>query len=164
MFPARVRDLASHPVLHNAPDEAVRIGSLVVESRLILHPGPTVGYRISEGDRSLAYLPDHEPALGAKGFPGAARWTSGAALAAGVDVLIHDAQYTDEERAVRVGWGHSTLGQAAAFAALVGAGRLVTFHHDPSHSDDALDKFHRQIAESTSTIVEPGREGLVLQV
>ncbi len=41
-------------------------------------------------------------------------WTSGHDLAAGVDLLIHDAQYTSDEYDARVGWGHSSVEQAAA--------------------------------------------------
>jgi phosphoribosyl 1,2-cyclic phosphodiesterase len=100
-----------------------------------------VGYRLTSSGGTMAYLPDHEPALGSVDFPGPAAWTSGYDLAAGVDLLIHDAQYTDEEYAERVGWGHSTFAHAVAFAALAGARRLVAFHHDPAHDDDFLDAF-----------------------
>lgn len=62
-----------------------------------------------EGNRSVAYLPDHEPALGVHAFPAKREWTSGFDLAADADLLIHDAQYTTEEYQRRVGWGHSSM-------------------------------------------------------
>jgi phosphoribosyl 1,2-cyclic phosphodiesterase len=99
-----------------------------------------VGYRIAEGSLSMAYLPDHEPALGAHRFPGESDWTSGLELATGVDLLIHDAQYSAAEYADHVGWGHSALTHTLAFATVAGVKRLVTFHHDPSHTDDMLDR------------------------
>jgi hypothetical protein len=89
----------------------------------------------------MVYLPDHEPALGLpNGRWPAPDWISGYDLAFNADLLIHDAQYTEEEYASCVGWGHSTYRHAFEFAAQVGAKRLVPFHHDPSHDDDMLDR------------------------
>ena len=139
LFPVRLRDLPCRLTLHNVPPERFEVGGLEVEAALVCHPGSTVGYRISEGTRSLAYLPDHEPALGLREFPGEPEWTSGFDLAAGADLLIHDAQYTTEEYQKRVGWGHSSMRDAIAFATVAGAGRFVPFHHDPTHDDAMLD-------------------------
>lgn len=164
LFPVRLRDLGPRVVLHDSMQGPARIGSLTVESALVVHPGPTVGYRISEGLRSLAYLPDHEPALGARRFPDSNRWTSGFDLAARADVLIHDAQYTSDEYRSRSGWGHSSLDQVAAFAEATLVDRLVTFHHDPSHDDATLDLLHASMAGRSPIKIEPGREGLSLTV
>ena len=139
LFPVRLRDLPCRLTLHNVPPERFEVGGLEVEAALVCHPGSTVGYRISEGARSLAYLPDHEPALGLREFPGEPEWTSGFDLAAGADLLIHDAQYTTEEYQKRVGWGHSSIRDAIAFATVAGARRFVPFHHDPTHDDAMLD-------------------------
>jgi phosphoribosyl 1,2-cyclic phosphodiesterase len=162
LFPVRVRDLRS-VVFHDAPDQPVHLGGLSIVAAPVIHPGATVGYRISEGRRSLAYIPDHEPALGVSRFPMAARWTSGAGLARGAEILVHDAQYTPDEYRVRVGWGHSTLGHAVALARMVRARMLVPFHHDPSHGDDALDKTFGDIETAEPRLV-PGVEGLELVV
>ena len=145
LFPVRVRDLAN-AVFHDVRPSTFEIDGLTITADLILHPGTTLGYRITEGDRSLAYLPDHEPALGDRSFPCDRSWTSGYGLAHGVDVLIHDAQYTDEEYEERVGWGHSSLSQLSAFVDTVEASRLVTFHHDPGHDDAKLDEMHERLA------------------
>jgi phosphoribosyl 1,2-cyclic phosphodiesterase len=139
LFPVRLRDLPCRLTLHNVPPERFEVGGLEVEAALVCHPGSTVGFRISEGTRSLAYLPDHEPALGLREFPGEPEWTSGFDLAAGADLLIHDAQYTTEEYQKRVGWGHSSIRDAIAFATVAGARRFVPFHHDPTHDDAMLD-------------------------
>ncbi len=162
LFPVRVRDLGSRLILHDAPATPTRIGPFVIEAALIIHPGPTIGYRICQGSQRLAYLPDHEPALGDRGFPSSGRWTSGHDLAAGADLLIHDAQYTLDEYATRVGWGHSSIDDVLAFAELASVDRLVTFHHDPAHDDDALDALHRTMRERSRIHVEPGREGMSL--
>ena len=160
LFPVRIRDLDARVVLHDAPDQPVRIGGFEVVAQHVIHPGPTVGYRITADGSSVAYLPDHEPALAASRFPAEPHWTSGFDLAAGVDLLIHDGQYTDDERQARVGWGHSSVTEAVAFAELARARRLVLFHHDPSHTDATLDELTAQALAQAATIeVAGGREG-----
>ena len=160
LFPVRIRDLDARVVLHDAPEEPVSIGGFEVVAQHVIHPGPTVGYRISADGASVAYLPDHEPALGARQFPEEPRWTSGFDLASGVDLLIHDGQYSDVERAGRIGWGHSSVNEAVAFAELAKVRRLILFHHDPSHSDAVLDELTEAArARATSIEVVAGREG-----
>jgi ribonuclease BN (tRNA processing enzyme) len=74
-------------------------------------------------------------------------WVSGFSLAHGVDVLLHDAQFTEPEYHVRVGWGHSSVAHAVEFARLAEVGRLVLFHHDPAHSDADLDRLGEHARE-----------------
>lgn len=165
LFPVRVRDLASSVTFHNAPEEPTRIGAFVVTSDAVIHPGPTIGYRIDDGHATLAYLPDHEPALGVGGFPGRPEWTSGHDIAAGVDLLVHDAQYFPAERADRVGWGHASTAEVAAFAALCEVRRLACFHHDPSHDDATLDRLVAEVAAAVPGIdVLGAREGGSIQL
>ena len=45
---------------------SITIGSATVHAANVTHQGPTVGYRIEEHGRVLAYLPDHEPSLGVR--------------------------------------------------------------------------------------------------
>jgi phosphoribosyl 1,2-cyclic phosphodiesterase len=161
LFPVRVRDLPSL-TLHDAPREPTEIGPFVVNAALVIHPGPTVGYRIRESGGVLAYLPDHEPALGARRFPDSPRWTSGYELAVNADVLVHDAQYTDDEYRRRVGWGHGTLSHALDLGRMAGCRTLVPFHHDPAHSDDALDALFGSAGNAGNIQVRPAWEGLEL--
>ena len=160
LFPVELRDFAAKPALHDAPThESVEMGRVEVSAALIVHPGPTVGYRLTTSEGTLAYLPDHEPQLGVRESLKPPPWLSGGGLAEGADLLIHDAQYTPEEYADRVGWGHSTLDIAVTFAQLTGARRLVTFHHDPGHDDEMLDASTRNLPGVSGLIVEAGREG-----
>jgi phosphoribosyl 1,2-cyclic phosphodiesterase len=165
LFPVGLRDLAARPQLHDAPTgEPVRIGRVEVSAALVLHPGPTVGYRLTSPEGTVAYLPDHEPALGARGSLEPLPWLSGGGLAYRADLLIHDAQYTRDESVLRVGWGHSTLADAVTFAHLTEARRLVTFHHDPGHDDDTLDRAARTLAVPEGLTVVPGREGATFDI
>jgi phosphoribosyl 1,2-cyclic phosphodiesterase len=139
LFPVPLGDLPCRLELHPVLRERVAIGPFGVTVARVCHPGPTVGYRIETGRASLAYLPDHEPALGARRFPPEPEWTSGFELAGGVDLLIHDAQYTREEYPGHVGWGHSSIHDALAFARLAGVKHCLPFHHDPSRGDAGLE-------------------------
>jgi len=139
LFPVLLRDVPCRLELHHVNREGFSIGPFRVRAARVCHPGPTVGYRLEADEGSLAYLPDHEPALGARRFPLDGDWTSGFELAQAVDLLLHDAQYTREEYPRYVGWGHSTLHHALDFARVVGAKHLVPFHHDPSRDDAALE-------------------------
>lgn len=165
LFPIRLRDLASHVALHNAPDRPVRIGALEITADEVIHPGPTVGYRIRENGASVAYIPDHEPALGNDVFPNRATWTSGHELAKDVDLLVHDVQYFPAERKARIGWGHSSTVEAAAFARQAGVKRLSCFHHDPAHDDATLDRLVAEVAAAAPGIeVSGASEGQTISV
>src|SRR5262249_35318498 len=90
----------------------------------------------------------------------------GSAVASDADLLIHDAQYTAEEYQTRVGWGHSRITDAIAFARLAGVKQLVPFHHEPEHTDNDLDHlFEAAItAAKPSFLVTPGKEGAVFEL
>ncbi len=145
LFPVHLSEVPSNVTLHDAPEGSWEIGDLMVTSAPILHAGPTVGYRIQEGDRSMAYVTDHEPALGADLATAADEWISGHALAFGVDLLIHDTQYTDEEYPEHIGWGHSSASHVATFAERAKVDRLWLFHHDPTHTDADIDRMARRV-------------------
>jgi phosphoribosyl 1,2-cyclic phosphodiesterase len=159
LFPVHLRDLPC--VIHEVPCGPIRIGPFRIASQLICHPGPTVGYRITENGATLTYMPDHEPALGARHFPMSPDWTSGYALARGADLLIHDAQFNCAEYAERVGWGHSAFADVLKFATLTRVKHLVPFHHDPAHTDEQIDRLVEEAvaAARPSFAVTPGKEG-----
>ncbi len=162
LFPIGLRDVPCGLELHDVVDVGkFQIGGFEISAALVCHPGPTVGYRVTGDGASVTYLPDHEPALGANSLPQEPDWISGFELAAGADLLIHDAQYTDEEYSPRVGWGHSTFADAVRFAAATSVKRLVLFHHDPSHSDTMLDSLFEETRNASKVPFEiiPGVEG-----
>ena len=166
LFPVHLRDLPN-VVCHEVPFPAFDIGPFRIRTSLICHPGPTVGYRIESEDGVIAYLCDHEPALGlSNGRWPSPDWISGYDIAVNADLLIHDAQYTDEEYERCIGWGHSTYRHAFEFAARVGAKRIVPFHHDPSHDDEMLDRLldHALAAFKCSCLASPGHEGATFEL
>jgi Metal-dependent hydrolases of the beta-lactamase superfamily I len=137
-----VRELPCDVSFRDAPATEWEIGPARVQAASVTHRGPTLGYRITEGDETLCYIPDHEPGLGADLVDLPDEWISGSGLARGADLLIHDCQYADEEYGEHIGWGHSRLTDTLTFARRVQANRVLLFHHDPLHSDDYLDAFY----------------------
>ncbi len=110
------------------------------------HPNGVWVYRVEHGGRAVVYATDTEhyaivdPKI--------------AKLSQGVDVLIHDAQYTPEEYAgtagtggPKAGWGHSTYSAAAELAKQAGVKRLVLFHHDPLQSDAVVREKEKRAKE-----------------
>jgi ribonuclease BN (tRNA processing enzyme) len=166
-FPVHLRNIPSHPEFRDTPTTTWRIGSAAVTAQLVKHPGPTVGYRVEENGAALAYLPDHEPALGSDLSTVEAEWISGIALAEGAAVLLHDAQYTQEEYVERVGWGHSSTEDVVTFARRAGSRRLVLFHHDPLHTDEQLERIlarANELRASGDAEVELAREGTTFEL
>jgi len=134
--------------------DTFELDGLTVSSAPVKHPGPTLAYRVSENGTSLAFVPDNEPGLERE---------SGLEVAAGADLLLHDAQYTDEEYAERVGWGHCSLSHFAGYLRDAAPARALMVHHDPSHDDERLESM-LELARSASghERLELGREGLEL--
>ncbi len=167
LFPVHLSDLPAQVHFHRAPQHPWRIGPARILAEPVTHQGPTLGYRIEEKGRSLAYLPDHEPARGRNLLTDRPDCISGYGVAKGVDVLLHDAQYTDQEYAKREGWGHSTVRHATLFARIAEAERLVLFHHDPLHSDHQLETLlaqSRELWSASGTPPDLAYEGMVFDL
>lgn len=166
LFPLDFRDVPARVAFHDLPGEPWRGEGISLFADLVLHPGPTLGFRLETGSSSLAYLPDHEPALA--GIAGRSPdWISGGALAAGADLVLHDAQFLDEEYDARIGWGHSSVDDAVAFCNAVDARRLVLFHHEPERSDHALELLQDRARALTGDDQLPpmlAREGMVIEL
>ena len=139
LFPVRLGDIPAQVTFHDAPEDAVTIGSATIRAGKVTHQGPTVGYRIEENGRALVYLPDHEPSIGVHLADEPSEWISGHNVAHDADVLFHDAQYRDDEYARHIGWGHSATEHVLGFAHKAAVRAVVLFHHDPYHTDDELD-------------------------
>jgi ribonuclease BN (tRNA processing enzyme) len=139
LAPIEIRELPASVTFEEVPTGSFQIGSATIEAGFVNHRGPTLGFRITDGDTVVTYIPDHEPALGQRLDRSATEWISGYELARDADLLIHDSQYTAEEYSGRVGWGHSAIEDTLSFARRCGVRRLALFHHDPLHDDAMLD-------------------------
>jgi phosphoribosyl 1,2-cyclic phosphodiesterase len=166
LFPVELAAVAAKVTFHDVPRQPWTIDGASLEAHLVMHPGATVGFRIETPEASFAYLPDHEPALAGPIGSRSNDWISGAAIAAKVDVLLHDAQYFEDEYQERIGWGHSSVADAVAFTRAVAARRLLLFHHEPTHSDGSLERLEARAQMLAGDGVEAtlAREGMVVEL
>jgi ribonuclease BN (tRNA processing enzyme) len=165
LFPMHLGDVPSRLTFRDAP-ASMRLGRAQVSSLRVRHPGPTIGYRIEVNGTALAYIPDHEPALGLDLAEVSSDWISGFELARGADWLLHDAQYFEEEYPRLAGWGHSSVAHAVSVARRAEAKRLLLFHHDPGHDEADLARLEARARELAGDELEVGlaREGLELDL
>jgi ribonuclease BN (tRNA processing enzyme) len=167
LAPIEIRELPAKVSFEDVGNRCWQFGPATIEAAFVNHRGPTLGYRITDGDTTIAYIPDHEPALGQRLEDSAEDWISGLELARDADLLIHDCQYTPAEYAGRIGWGHSAIDDAVTFARRSGARRLALFHHDPLHDDDMIDALTadaRSMADGALDEVAAARQGETLEV
>ncbi len=154
-FPIRPSDLRGSWTFGSLSPGQFTAGGFTVEAHEIPHKGGrTLGYRVTDGRSVLAYVTDHCPtALG----PGPDGWgeyhASALDLAAGADLLVHDAQLLPEEVAAQAAFGHPAADYAVALGRRAQARRVVLFHHRPDRTDDALDRLARRFATSPVPVV-----------
>lgn len=168
-FPVRLDQLGAALHFHHVPagDGELHIGAARVLAAPLCHTGPTIGYRLEIAGRSIAYVTDTEPL---RDDAGALRLDPAALrLAQDVDILIHDAQYTDAEYPSKVGWGHSPLSYVLRLAVEARAKRLVLFHHDPLRTDDQLEtmvaELRQHAGQTAPTVtVDAAAEGVALHL
>lgn len=150
-FPVTLRELRSQLHFTELEEGFFRVGDVLVETQHLNHTNPTIAYRITADGATVAYVTDHEPfwRLAGRSFrhPGDQRHV---AFIKEADLVVHDAQYTEEEYPQRLGWGHSTIEYATEVAVAAHARRLALFHHDPSRSDDALERMEEQARTRTT--------------
>jgi phosphoribosyl 1,2-cyclic phosphodiesterase len=142
-FPVTVEDLLGHVTFCDIDRGDLVIGDAKVMVRQVPHVGSTNGYRVDWAGASVAYVSDHQQPVGEPNHVDDAVLE----LCEGVDLLIHDAQYTPEEFAERSHWGHCTVRYAVEVAAQAGVRQLALFHHDPSHHDGHVDELLAQAQE-----------------
>jgi len=58
----------------------------------------------------------------------------------GVDLMIHDAQYIEDDMPAKHGWGHSLISQVRQLAVDAQVKNIVMYHHDPERTDSELDE------------------------
>lgn len=142
-FPVRLDQLRATMSFREIGEEAFQIADAVIQPRYLNHTTLCLGYRITADGASIVYATDHEPYTRLPLHPGGEILHSGdlglIEFARDADLLIHDAQYSDQEYPAKVGWGHSTARYAASIAEAARVKRLMLFHHDPAHSDEAVD-------------------------
>jgi len=168
-FPVDFSSLNAN-ILPDRLEEAGRqIGSVFVSTMMLNHPGGSFAYRFDQDDTRVVFATDNEidteidqdtDSTAPRKIP--ARFVE---FARGADLLIADAQYTEEEYPAKRGWGHSRVFTAVDLAIEAGCKQLALFHHDPMHSDAEVREIEasareRVAARSSDLVVFAAREGL----
>ena len=146
LFPIQPRNLRGDWTFDVLPPEAFAadgfvVGAFRVIAREIPHKGgTTVGYRVTDGHATIAYIPDHCPTEFGAGPDGWGDYHPAAVeLAREVDVLIHDAHLVPAELAAEASFGHAAADYAVELGRLAGVQKVALFHHRPDRIDDAID-------------------------
>jgi len=164
-FPIEPGELRGRWEFGTVPAEEWSSGPYTILAREVPHKGGrTLGFRISDGRGTLAYIPDHCPtALGA-GPDGLGEYHQAVLeLAEGVDVLVHDAHLHGEGELARDGFlGHACAEYAAALGRRAGARTVVLFHHSPERTDQQLDELGRRMGVPAE--VRPAAQGEVISL
>ena len=114
------------------------------------HPGKAFGYKITIDDKIICYFtdneidPPYEKSIELNELTNQCR---------NADILIHDAQYTEDDMPLKHGWGHSLISQVTELGKSAEVKNLVYYHHDPERTDDLLDK---ELEKAVKTLKENG--------
>jgi phosphoribosyl 1,2-cyclic phosphodiesterase len=168
-FPIRPRQLRGDWTFRTTTPGEVELGPGLEELRVtaleVPHKGgPMLGFRVSDGHSSLAYVPDHCPTAFGPGIDGFGEYHAAiSALADSVDVLIHDAQLVAEELAAEASFGHAAAEYAVELGIRAKVGRVVLFHHSPERTDDELDSIAKRFT-ATDLPVTVADEQLVIDL
>jgi phosphoribosyl 1,2-cyclic phosphodiesterase len=167
-FPITMRELSASMDIHKLTEMKFSLGKVDVHAAFVNHPGVCAGYRIFISGGSVAFLPDHEPyefflhaAKADQLSPeetkqiAADQQTGLVEFLRGSDILILDAQYTDQEYQRHIGWGHGSISSAVSLALEAGVQTLLLFHHDPNHNDNAVDTMVKSARELVTKSGKP---------
>jgi phosphoribosyl 1,2-cyclic phosphodiesterase len=142
-FPVSPDAFGANVRYHNLGEGCFQIDDFAICTRYLNHPALTLAFKVDCDGASFVYSCDHEPhsrelAVGEGMIHG--EDLAHAEFMAGVDLVIHDAQYVADEYAAKQGWGHSTVEYAVTIGRAAGADHLALTHHDPMRSDAQIDE------------------------
>lgn len=146
-FPVGLDDIQSNLLFKDLQDsQTLSFGKIKISTHYSFHPGATLCFKIEINGHKIGYVTDneflydchlslHQIEKKQTLFP---PYQSLIDFLTGCDILIHEAQYTDEEYVQRVGWGHSSISNASILVKKAGIKKWIVTHHDPRHSDEFL--------------------------
>jgi phosphoribosyl 1,2-cyclic phosphodiesterase len=180
-WPVSAKELAAHIEYNQIKETTLDLGGgLTVTSKFLNHPVLCLGYRFNYNGKSVAAVFDHEPFRNlfadGRSEDGYDEQTAkeGEIAAAeenekiksfmkDADIVIHDAQYSQDEYLRRTGWGHGSCEHAVQSAQAANVKKLIFFHHDPTHADSKLEQIEKSYANNSSVQVMMAKEGMFLE-
>ncbi len=154
LWPVDLLQLGAAVRFERMPQQSFTRYGVAVTRCAVSHPQGGLSYRLAVDERDVVIATDREP--------GDATLDERFRLfAQGAGTLIHDAQYTPEELPSRRGWGHSSWAQSVAVAREVNAETLLLVSHDPTRTDDGVDRIVEQAQQQFPHTIG-GAEGQVV--
>ncbi|HOJ52180.1 MAG TPA: MBL fold metallo-hydrolase [Syntrophales bacterium] len=141
-FPVDYNEIHCQIQYHEACAEQYILDSLRVSTIALSHPNEGVGYKFEEGEKKFVFLTDNELSYQ---HPGGRLFEDYRDFCRGVDLLIHDAEFTPED--YKVSWGHSTYNDAVKLGLDAGVKKLGLFHHNQERTDEEIEKILAQARE-----------------
>jgi len=166
LHPLRLDDLGARLRFYGIPaGEEIDVGPYSVETMRLLHPGGTMGYRVTLNGLSVCYLTDTGPlARAGEGILAGEEPTSLEQdllhLIRSADLLVMDATFDQDEYFEKMNWGHAYPEYVVAVAKAAGVKRVGLFHHSPDATDDDLDQLAEEWADHVNPVVFVAKEGM----
>lgn len=141
----------------------VMIGDISVTFMESNHPGGGLVIRADHDGHSVVYATDYEHGESLHGgeHPVECSCDNLTDFSRDTDLLIYDAQFTDEEYPTYYGFGHSTPSEGLKVMRESGAHSIRFVHHDPRHNDEMLRSMEDAVRSDT---VSFAREGDVIVI
>jgi phosphoribosyl 1,2-cyclic phosphodiesterase len=136
-FPLRYSDISAEIIYEKMNPGTFQIGSVTIIPIPLSHPNTGSGYKFIEDGKSFAFITDNELSFI---HPKGLAFDAYLKFVTGVDLLIHDAEYTDEEYQTRIEWGHSVYTDTLDLAIQAGVTRLGLFHLNQERTDQQMDQ------------------------
>lgn len=153
-FPVKFEDIRADIIYHEACEAPFSINSMSIAPIPLSHPNQGVGYRFTEDGKSFVFLTDNELTFK---HPGGVDFQAYCDFSAGADLLVHDAEFTEEEYKKTKTWGHSVYRDALRLALEARVRKFGLFHHNQERSDEHIDEIVadcRKIAGSSNEELE----------
>ncbi len=173
-FPIEMKELAASVTIREVGDQTFTIGDIQVDiQEQVCHPGGSVRFRLEADGKQIVYATDVElDAIFAPREPSKAMdklANEYRDFISGVDLLIADGQFTEEEYATKRGWGHTSIPLLLKIAHEQNVKQLAVFHHDPERSDKLIDALWHEYAPQYRSTTPPmnvfwAREGMTIEI
>ena len=168
--PLRLDDIGARMRFYGIPAAAeFNVGPYLLKTLRMVHPGGTLGYRLSLNEQSVCYLTDTGPLADPDegiivGKQPTRMERDLIDLVQGTDLMIMDTTFDQDEFYQKRSWGHAFPEYAVAIAKAAGVKKVALFHHSPDATDDMLDELAAKWSDHTSPSVMVAKEGVVLDL
>jgi len=138
-FPVDFSAIPAEITFHEVSAAPFAVGALKFTPIRLNHPNGGSGYRIEEKGKAFVFMTDNELEYGKDNEESAESAEYFETMCEKADLLIHDAEYTDDEYVRHESWGHSKYSDAVRLAVAAKVKRLGLFHLNARRTDDRMD-------------------------